>query len=324
MIFFFNTPQPHGGPGSFHERLVNYLKLYYIDYTYDLLPTSDIKSALIINGTNRFAAAILLKLTKKRLVFRVDGRSFSSCSAHSLAFALRALYFDLSTIFFLTLSDHIVFQSDFIKSQWDFLSFLFERKYSVIYNPTPSNISQYQRVNNDSCSDLNLVSIEGSLQGTFADKFFNCYPSYSHLVQIGDISNGNLRNRISQINNVTSLGRMPRDHVLELLVNNKWIYICLEDNPPCPNSVIEALWAGNPIVGLSEGSLPLIVGNAGILLSPAIRYATTKDFIQTITSALDTIKNNYDLYSDSARQRAKLFDPSLVFKSYLSLLQPSS
>ena len=37
-------------------------------------------------------------------------------------------------------------------------------------------------------------------------------------------------------------------------------------NKPCPNSVIEALASGVPVVGYNSGSLKELVGNAGIIL----------------------------------------------------------
>ena len=125
MIYFFNKPQPHGGPGSFHTRFIEYLETTQISYTFNFNNFKSIDCALIVNGTNKVFHFLALLLTKKRVVFRVDGVATNTSYFRHPFTLLRAIYYDICTLFFLAFSDIVVFQSHFIESQWSFISPIF-------------------------------------------------------------------------------------------------------------------------------------------------------------------------------------------------------
>src|SRR5919107_879070 len=58
----------------------------------------------------------------------------------------------------------------------------------------------------------------------------------------------------------------PRDHI-PWLMRSSHLLFSAEVNPPCPNSVIEALGCGLPVVGFDTGSLSeLVQGQTGRLV----------------------------------------------------------
>ena len=52
-------------------------------------------------------------------------------------------------------------------------------------------------------------------------------------------------------------------HALSNLINQSTCYITFSRNDPCPNALIEAMSHGLPILGLSSGGIPELVGDAG-------------------------------------------------------------
>ena len=62
------------------------------------------------------------------------------------------------------------------------------------------------------------------------------------------------------------MNTVPREHI-PWLMRSAHLLFSAEVNPPCPNSVIEALACGLPVIGFDTGSLSEIVhGDAGRLV----------------------------------------------------------
>ena len=115
---------------------------------------------------------------------------------------------------------------------------------------------------------------------------------------------------------------MPHDEVLNFFPNS--VYISLEINPPCPNSVIEALSFGCPVVGFDTGSLSELVDKkSGMLIS----YNSNPDELELpsfkeLPSAVDKIINDYATFSNNALQRAvNNFDIEFASKKYMEVFQ---
>ena len=97
------------------------------------------------------------------------------------------------------------------------------------------------------------------------------------------------------------------------------VYICVEKNPPCPNSVLEMLSLGVPIIGLNTGSLGELVGKAGILIDPKSIYSDT--FADLLNKYLNQIENNYFEYQELTLKRSLLFKEKYTLKKYLELFE---
>jgi glycosyltransferase involved in cell wall biosynthesis len=99
--------------------------------------------------------------------------------------------------------------------------------------------------------------------------------------------------------NITITGRVPRQHVLRYLrCMDVFAFTSLHDG--CPNSVLEAMLAGIPIVATRVGAVPELIedGKHGLLVQPG----STDGLCEAMLKMLDT---NFDSqqYGKQARER---------------------
>ena len=79
----------------------------------------------------------------------------------------------------------------------------------------------------------------------------------------GKVKNSNF---FKKYQNINFKGHVNRAEVSGIYKNKKRIFFCLEINPPCPNSLIEAIASQVPCGGFDTGSFKEIVLNAGIAI----------------------------------------------------------
>lgn len=168
-------------------------------------------------------------------------------------------------------ADRVVYQSRFVQSWWREVYGAAPCDETIIYNavdlgefvPAPPARE---------ASKPRLLCVEGTLPAIPA--YLEPLKSLSRrLTQLGLIEEtivcGDVGRRaayeLSGTPNLRILGLLERDKMPEVFQNS--IYLVLEVNPPCPNSVIEALASGAPVIGFDTGSLrELIPPEAGKLV----------------------------------------------------------
>ena len=117
--------------------------------------------------------------------------------------------------------------------------------------------------------------VEGSLAGGLNYGLFNAASLASalskkfkiELMIVGRVD-GRTKNRLKHQNafRIQFMDTTPRDHI-PWLMRSSHLLFSAEVNPPCPNSVIEALACGLPVAGFETGSLSeLVQGAAGRLV----------------------------------------------------------
>jgi glycosyltransferase involved in cell wall biosynthesis len=96
-----------------------------------------------------------------------------------------------------------------------------------------------------------------------------------------------------------------------------------EVNPPCPNSVIEALACGLPVIGFNTGSLSEIIqGDAGRLVPyGANEWKLEKPDIPSLASAAVDVLEDQPHFRNSARKQAEsIFSLDKMVDEYLKVL----
>ena len=114
----------------------------------------------------------------------------------------------------------------------------------------------------------------------------------------------------------------PREHI-PWLMRSSHLLFSAELNPPCPNSVIEAMACGLPVVGFDTGSLSeLVQGEAGRLVPYGGNpWKLQPPDIPALAEAGSEIIQEQDRFRKSARARAEsAFDVEKMVDQYLNVL----
>jgi glycosyltransferase involved in cell wall biosynthesis len=105
---------------------------------------------------------------------------------------------------------------------------------------------------------------------------------------------------------INFMDTVKREHI-PWLMRSSHLLFSAEVNPPCPNSVIEALACGLPVIGFDTGSLSeLVQGDAG-RLAPygANQWKLEQPDIQALSDAADQVLQGNEKFRKSAREQAE-------------------
>jgi glycosyltransferase involved in cell wall biosynthesis len=107
---------------------------------------------------------------------------------------------------------------------------------------------------------------------------------------------------------VNFLGMVPREQIPDLMRSSHLLFSA-EINPPCPNSVIEALACGLPVVGFDTGSLYELIGEGAGRLVPygGDPWKLEPPDVPALTRAAAEILVGQESFRSAARARAEEF-----------------
>lgn len=305
-VTFLNPPISHGGPGSFQERFEKSLKKKGWNITYKNT-YHDPSVIFIIGGTKDLFWLLSLKLKGKNIVQRLDGLNWQ----HKVKWPGLKIWLKSELREFLVrfvrrfIAQTLVYQTNFISNWWNEKYGPTNKNAFIVRNAVDLNEFNY---NSNSKNDFEIVCVEGSIRGEPAYYILESIKSWRVNVY-GDAD----KNKINYfkkkgLKNIKFFGSIPRKQIPKVLKRGR-IFLNLEIIPPCPNSVIEAMAMGLPIVSFDTGSMRELIGEDAGLLIPYVsnpwklENPSTKDLEKTIKS----IFSNYNYYSRNARKRAELF-----------------
>lgn len=320
-----------GGMASFRLKFEQGLHARGVDVTHDLAAESD--AVLVIAGTRNLLPLWRAGQRGQRIVQRLDGINWvQRVRWTGPRYHIRAEYGNaMLSLIRARFADRVIYQSQFIRKWWEDWYGAAHVPASVIINGvdlqtyTPDGAHERPR------DYFRLLLLEGSLAGglnsglfhavSLAEKLSEKFPMEVAVAGIVDASTQNTIRRASRVP-VKFLGVLARDQIPNLIRSAHLLYSA-EVNPPCPNSVIEALACGLPVVGFDSGSLKeLVSADAGRV----VPYGgdpwklETPDISALADSAADVLTNQ-EQFRAAARMRAEsAFGLDQMTDAYLKVL----
>jgi glycosyltransferase involved in cell wall biosynthesis len=295
-----------GGPGSFQDRFEKELKLqnWEISYANDKLP-GDV--AFVVGGTGRLFWLLKMKLKRVPIIYRLDGINWlhrkKAGKRDWKAFLSAEKSNVICKIIHAFLADYIVYQSEFVRDWWSKKGWRKRSDYSIVYNAV--DLAAFLPGKQNEIAPR-LICLEGYLDYTpYAIELINeLNEKLSIKMEIyGGIKFVSERQKLSRTVNYN--GMITKAEIPGVLANS--IYLSLDINPACPNTVIEALACGAPVVAFETGSLSeLVPENAGIIVPyGSDPWQLAYPDVDALAAAILKVNDNYTFYSANARKVAE-------------------
>jgi glycosyltransferase involved in cell wall biosynthesis len=320
-----------GGVGSFRLKFSAGLESRGIGVTGDL--DDDFDALLLLAGTRNLPGLRRLRRGGIPIVQRLDGINWVQRRRRTgLRYWLRAEYgnFILSHLR-RHFADRVVYQSEFVHTWWEDWFGPTLVPYQVIHNGVDLNIFTPDGPHSRPTQCQRLLVVEGSLAGGLD---FGLHLAVDlagrlartravELVVVGSVSPGSAE-RVHQNQSFVAQfpGLVGRERIPEI-DRSAHLLFSAEIQPPCPNSVIEALACGLPVTGFATGALPeLVTGDAGRLVPyGGDPWKLDPPDLPALAEAAAEILQNNAHFRRSARRRAEeAFNLDTMVDRYLDVL----
>lgn len=329
------VPRAEGlaGVASFRLKFENGLRARGVEVTYDLASPAD--AVLVLAGTRHLLPLWRARSCGQRIVQRLDGINWVQRARWAgLRYTLRAIYGNWNLAFIRSrLANHVIYQSQFIRRWWEEWYRPARVPSSVILNGV--DLEQYtpHGLHERPSMHYRILIVEGSLAGGLNAGLF-------HAVELARLLSRKFKIELSVAGQVDArtqarlkhqtdfrlhfLGAVKREQI-PWLMRSSHLLFSAEVNPPCPNSVIEALACGLPVIGFDTGSLAeLVQGEAGRL----VPYGTNPWKLETphipaLAEAATQVLQENERFRQAARAQAeRRLGLERMVEEYLNVLFP--
>jgi glycosyltransferase involved in cell wall biosynthesis len=322
-----------GGPASFQSRLIEELRANQVRVVFEPDDLS-VAALLVIGGTRHLSELRAAKRRGVRVVQRLNGMNWVHKKKNTgLKHFLRA---EVNNYLLATIrkriADKIIYQSHFSQNWWNRIWGSVNKPETVVYNGV--NLDQFNPAGvKDLPSDrYRMLLVEGNLGNGYEQGLFTAADAAALLNQrlekpldlmvVGSVP-APLRHQAEREGlHIDWRGVVDRRDIPEI-DRSAHVFFSSDVNAACPNSVIEALACGLPVVAYDTGALPeMVTGEAGCIA----RYGTDlwklqKPDVHSLVDAAGEVLRHRDLYSRGARARAEAeFDIKKITRTYIDVL----
>ena len=319
------------GVASFRLKFENGLRSRGVDVTHDLSQPAD--AILVLAGTRHLLPLRKARVVGTRIVQRLDGLNWvQRVRWAGLRYTLRAIYGNANLSFIRArFAEHAIYQSQFIKGWWEDWYRAARVPSSVILNGVDLSGYTPNGLHERPSSHYRILVVEGSLAGGLDSGMYHAVDLASALSQkykiellvVGRVDR-RTQNKFNQQTafRIKFMNTVPREHI-PWLMRSAHLLFSAEVNPPCPNSVIEALACGLPVIGFDTGSLSEIIhGDAGRLVPyGGDPWKLENPDIPGLANAAVELLEEQARFRNSARDRAEtVFGLDKMVDEYLKIL----
>jgi len=322
-----------GGGASFRNKFEAGLKARDMEVTHD--PDDAPDAILVLAGTKNIAPLLRARRRGVHIVQRLDGINWIHRKRNTgIRHFVRAEYGNFVLSFIRSrVATRILYQSEFSHQWWEDWYGKPHAPFTIIHNGVDLNAYSPHGVGGLSIGRYRLLVVEGNLGGGYdmgidhaialAEMLAEEYSFPMELMVVGQISDEHAA-RVQARARVPIIwkGAVPRGQIPEI-DRSAHLLFSADLNAACPNSVIEALACGLPVVAFDTGALnELVIGDAGRLApyggSP---WKLDKPDISTLADAAAEILRDRPRFQAGARAQAeKSLGLDLMVDRYLKFL----
>jgi len=306
-----------GGMASFRAKFEAGMRRRGIALTNDADQARD--AILIIGGTRRLLPLWQARRRGVRIVQRLDGinwihRKRNTGPRHYV----RAEYGNLMlSLIRSRIATRVVYQSEFAHRWWNEWYGDRGETWSVVHNGVDLELYRPQGIESLPADRCRLLVVEGSLGGGYdmglenaaglAENLGNQHGFGTELMVVGKI--GDRQRAAAQARahvTITFAGALPPEQIPEM-DRSAHLLFSADLNPACPNSVIEALACGTPVVGFDTGALRELVPETAGRIVPygADPWKVERPDISALAAAAAGVLRERPRYSRGARTHAE-------------------
>lgn len=304
-----------GGVASFRLKFEAGLAARGINVTNDPDVPSD--ALLVLAGTRNLLPLRRAKSAGTRIVQRLDGVNWvQRVRWTGVRYTVRAEYGNLALTFIRKhFADRVVYQSQFIRKWWEDWYGAARVPATVILNGVDLQAYSPDGAHERPTDRVRMLLLEGNLKGGLDSGLFHAVSLAEkisekqnvEIVVAGGVDEAT-RRKVKQVSKVpvNFLGTLPREQIPFQVRSSHFLYSA-EVNPPCPNSVIESLACGLPVVGFDSGSLRELVSDEAGVIVPygADPWKLETPNVPALADAVGEVLCDQPRYRQAARKRAE-------------------
>jgi len=335
-----------GGMVSFRAKFAAGLEARGIEVTPHASRFTHPDAILVIGGTRDLPGLWRAKRRGVRIVQRLNGMNWLHRQRRTgVKHYLRSEYGNWLLQFIRSrLADRIVYQSEFSRQWWERVYGPTKVPNTVVHNAVDLNtyapdpqFTNYQSTSSQS-TNYQILLVEGSLAGGYemgletavamVERLNTAHSQFLggrsvELMVVGRVAESVKRqwDERTEISLVWA-GLVPPESIPAIDRSAHLLYSS-DINAACPNSVIEALACGLPVLAFNTGALPeLVTGDAGrVVLYGGDPWKLDPPDIPALAEAAVEILTNQDRFRPAARARAvDIFGLDIMVDGYLAAL----
>lgn len=312
-IFFTHKIESIGGPSTFQKNLINFLNEQNIETKF-MKSFSYCRNIFVIAGTRKVASLILNYFRGSNIFLRLDGTYKLNDLKSKNIFALCKFYVQLSITVIIRnlLATHLIYQSAFVKDEWENEWGQVKKPHIVILNGADEKkyFSLAKKNAEYSKSRHDFLIVEGNINESeetikrleIISKALDIVDPDASINIVGGVSEKFIK-IFEGRNNLIWHGKINGD--FSYLYEGK-IYFPIEIDPACPNSLIESLGAGCPVLSVINGSIKEIVPTESSCLIKREQLS-----VDSVVKGLKFLKTNFRKCSVNSRRH---FEKKLTLK----------